>query len=98
MWARVSHQTARQDGIVLMAVLIVSLLVIHLATSLWVDHNKRLAAHGNRGAATRYISPVFSHDHLNRTLLIDESVRHSQEIIISIEGDRKIYSAANSPR
>ncbi len=90
-WIRVTHQTAHADEIILVVVLIVSLLLIHIGAYSWIGHNKRIAASGRRGSITRYASPKYSHDSLGRVLVIDDKARDSREIIVSIEGDTKVY-------
>ena len=90
-WFRVTRYTARADEIILVVVLIVSLLLIHLSAYSWIGHNKRIAARGRRGSITAYASPEYSHDSLGRVLVIDDKVHESREIIISIEGDTKVY-------
>jgi hypothetical protein len=90
-WVRVSHQTAHADEIIFVIVLILSLLLINGGTYAWIGHNKRIAANGKRGSTTRYASPDFSHDNLGRGLIIDRKVRESREIVISIDGDTKVY-------
>ncbi len=90
-WIRVTHRTAHADEIILVIVLISSLLLIHIGTYSWIGHNKRIAASGKRGSMTRYASPAYSHDYLGRALVLDEKVRESREIVVSIDGDTKIY-------
>ncbi len=90
-WIRVTHHTARLDEIILVVVLIVSLLFIHISAYSWIGHNKRIAARGRRGLMTRYASPEYSRDSLGRVLVMDGKVRDSREIIVSIEGDTKVY-------
>jgi len=48
-WIRVSHETPGKDQITIVFVLVPSLLLIHAGVSLWIAHNKRLAANGKRG-------------------------------------------------
>lgn len=93
-WIRIGRGTSGREERILLIVLISSLLMIHTGMYFWVRHSKRLAARGKRGAATRYTSPVFSRDHLGRTLVMDDKARMSREIVVSIDGDSKIYSAA----
>jgi hypothetical protein len=90
-WVRVSFQTPHSDEIVLVVVLALSLLLIHLGTYSWIAHNKRIAAKGKRGLLTPYASPDFSHDSLGRMLIIDRAIDQSREILISVEGDTKVY-------
>lgn len=96
-WVRVSFQTAHSDEIILLIILGLSLLVIHLGTYSWIGHNKRIAVNGKRGSATRYASPDFSHDSLGRMMIMDGAVHQSQEILISVDGDTKVYSPVQVP-
>lgn len=90
-WIRVTHQTARADEIILVVVLILSLLLIHIGTYSWIGHNKRIAAGGRRGSMTRYAPPEYSRDYLGRMLIMDDKVHESREIVVSIDGDTKVY-------
>jgi len=93
-WVHVSAQTPGKEQIVFVIILVTSLLLIHVGIHSWIAHNNRLAAKGRRGLATRYTSPVFSQDHLGRQLLLDASSLLSREIVVSINGDCKVYAAA----
>lgn len=90
-WIRVTRHTAHADEIILVIILISSLLLIHVSTYSWIGHNKRIAASGKRGSTTRYASPEYSRDSLGRVLILDEKVHESREIVISIDGDTKVY-------
>lgn len=96
-WVHVSSQTAHSDEIILVTILSLSLILIHLGTRSWIGHNRRVAAKGNRGSVTRYASPDFTHDSLGRLMVIDNAIHQSQEILISIEGDKKVYSSVEVP-
>jgi hypothetical protein len=96
-WVRISHQTAHKDEIILAAVLVLSLLLIHIGTYSWIGHNKRIAASGKRGSMTRYASPEFSRDYFGRVLVVDRNVHESREILISIDGETKSYHSVEVP-
>lgn len=90
-WRRVLPKTPGIEIAQFAAVLLISLALIHSGAYLWIEHNKRLAARGNRGLQTRYTSPRFSHDTLGRTLLLDQSAVLSGEIILRVQGNEKQY-------
>lgn len=96
-WVRVSSQTAQSEALILIIVLALSLLLIHLGTHTWIGHNRRIAAKGKRGSMTRYASPDFSRDSLGRLMVIDSAVYQSQEILISIDGETKVYGPTQVP-
>ncbi len=91
-WIRVSRETPGKDQITLVFVLVPSLLLIHAGVSVWIAHNKSLAANGKRGLVTRYISPAFSRDHLGRQLIMESGWLSCSEIVVSIDGDSKCYT------
>lgn len=93
-WEHVSHRASRGEEEALILVLIVSLVLIHLAAIIWIAHNKRLAARGKRGLVTRYSPPVFSQDHLGRSLVIESGSLPNREVQVSIDGDSKLYASA----
>lgn len=93
-WVHVSYQTPRKEQLVFVTILVTSLLLIHIGIYFWIAHNKRLAAQGRRGLMTRYTSPVFSQDHLGRELLLDAGSLLSRELVVSINGNCKVYAAA----
>ena len=92
-WIYVSYQTPGREQATLVFVLIPSLLLIQSGIYVWIAHNKRLATQGRRGLATRYTSPVFSRDHLGRRLIVDDRTLLGKEIVISVDGDSKSYTA-----
>jgi hypothetical protein len=96
-WFRISRQTAHADEIILVVVLVLSLLLIHAGTYAWIGHNKRIAASGKRGSISRYASPEFFHDSLGRPLIMGSKVHESKEILVSIDGDTKVYEPVEVP-
>ncbi len=95
-WLTVSYRTPKGEEVVFAAVLVTSVLLVHLSTWAWITHNKRLARMGARGSMARYEVPHFSQDHLGREVVVDEQLRQSNEIVVSIVGTSKVYSGAHT--
>ncbi len=95
-WFTVSYRTPGNEEVVFVAVLVTSVLLVHLSTWAWITHNKRLARIGGRGRITRYNCPRFSQDHLGRELVFEDQLRQSNEIVVSIVGTSKVYCRAHT--
>jgi hypothetical protein len=92
-WIHVSYDTPRRDQLTLAYVLIFSLPLIQAGIYFWIAHNRRLSTQGRRGLATRYTSPAYSEDRLGRRLIFNDGALLSKEIVVSVEGNSKLYAA-----
>lgn len=92
-WIHVSHDTSGRDQLTLTYVLVLSLLLIQAGICFWIAHNRRLSTQGRRGLTTRYTSPAYSEDRLGRRLIFNDGALLSREIVVSVNGNSKLYAA-----
>ncbi|ABF42362.1 hypothetical protein Acid345_3361 [Candidatus Koribacter versatilis Ellin345] len=92
-WARVLPRTPKVEIWSFGLVFLASVILIHASAAAWIGHNKRIASRGKRGLSTRYMSPNFSTDHLDRPLLVDRDARDAAEVTVSVKGPAKLYVA-----
>jgi hypothetical protein len=73
-----------------------AVVILTIATSLWIVHNQRIARRGNRGLATRFFTLEHVSDRLGRSLVTPgrEALRSSSRIIVRADGNFKIYAIA----
>lgn len=73
-------------------------VVLTIATSLWIAHNQRIARRGNRGLATRFFTLEHVSDRLGRSLVTPgrEALRSASKIVVLAQGNFKTYAIAES--
>jgi hypothetical protein len=74
--------------------LVVAIVILAIATALWIAHNQRIARRGNRGLATRFFTLEHVSDRLGRALEMPsrDDLRSAARIAIRTEDDLKTYS------
>lgn len=78
-----------------------SLVVIVLSTSLWAFHNVRLFRRKGPRQNLRVVTADLTHDTVGRPVDMPEVAEEcltSREIVIRIEGDKKVYRSAGPGR
>ena len=74
--------------------LVAAIVILAIATALWIAHNQRIARRGNRGSATRFFTLEHVSDRLGRELQMPgrDALRSAAKIAIRTENDLKTYS------
>ena len=94
LWLRVYHITSIADafGSFLSIAGLFSVYVV--VVGWWVIHNLRI--HWKKGPrrGTRIVPFMATHDSLHRYISSRVDLRHGQEIIVDVVGDRKVFLAA----
>lgn len=71
-----------------------AILILTIATALWIVHNQRIARRGKRGLATRFFTLEHVSDRLGRGLEMPgrDDLKAAPRIAIRTEDDLKTYS------
>ena len=95
-WFLIFRDTSREAQWASVISLMPVVIAVPAGALLWVRHNKRIAARGRRGLISWYMSPAFQQDYFARSLEFAEglSIHGAQDIVLTVQEDRKIYSAA----
>jgi hypothetical protein len=93
-WMLVLRRTAVAILVTSLEELGATMLVLSVVAALWIAHNRRLAARGHRGRASKYINPVFETDYLSRKLDLPAryELRHSAAVVITATDTEKTYA------
>ena len=95
-WWEVIRREEAGVFIGLLVWLAAAIVILGIATALWIAHNQRIARRGNRGLATRFFSLEPVADRLGRSLEMPDRVELRSapriEIFICTENDIKTYS------
>jgi hypothetical protein len=94
-WAEVlAENQARPLSTMLLVVAVFAVFVL-VGTFVWIWHNRRIAARGSRGTASRFTVPRYDLDAVGREILIlhREGVRSADVVRIESTEQRKTYSA-----
>lgn len=77
----------------------VGMAVVFTASRWWVAHNERLARKGNRGLTSRYAVPSWTHDAIDRPVVMPSRSELADAAVITINagGQTKRYDV-ESPR
>lgn len=93
-WIRIFQITPRREPLVFVLFLTSAAVILFVIVHSWIAHNKRKAAHGQRGRVTRYTPPSYSYDYLGRTLIFDAKLGSAKEVLIAVAEGNKMYSPA----
>ena len=98
-WWLVIQRTSGDEVAFTMAFLALSLVVVVVVTALWVVHNVGIFRRKGprRTVRERVVDPL--HDTLGRDLTMRagrEALHESPVVRITLDGERKIYQAANA--
>ena len=92
-WAEVLGQDQPRSVFTLLFVVVVFAVVVLAATFFWIWHNRRIAARGNRGRASRYTVAEYEKDALGRRIDLpaQDVMREASAIRIESTPTEKIY-------
>lgn len=94
-WAEVLAEDQPRPFLVMLLIVAIFAVLVLVGTLVWIWHNRRIAARGSRGTASRYAVPRYELDAVGREILIRhrEAVRSADVVRIESTVQRKIYSA-----
>lgn len=93
-WIRIFQITPRREPLNFVLFLASAAIILFVIVHSWIAHNKRKAAHGQRGRITRYTPPSYSYDYLGRTLVFEADLGSAREVLIAVADGNKMYSPA----
>lgn len=93
-WWEVIRREETGVFIGLLVWLATAIVILGIATAIWIAHNQRIARRGNRGLATRFFALEPVSDRLGRSLEMPgrAELRSAPRIAIRTEDDIKTYS------
>ena len=95
-WWLILRRTTSATMLHLLTMLALIVALLLASSYLWIRHNKRLAARGRRGYATRFRVPIVEYDILKRPLRLPDHLvlRAAPILVITATDQLKTYTPA----
>ena len=97
-WFRVYHVTSISDAFGSFLSIAGLISAYGILVACWIIHNLRIHRKKGPRRGARIVPFMATHDHLRRYISSRVDLRHAQEIIVEIVGDRKVFVAATAPQ
>jgi hypothetical protein len=96
-WYRVYHLTSISDAFGSFLSVAVLISAYGFVVGCWIIHNLRIHRKKGPRRGARIVPFVATHDSLHRYISTRADLRHCQEIIVDVVGERKVFIAATTP-